>query len=285
MAAPRHPHPWRGCCGPSSFGWRNKREAALTQHAVAPHGVAGPSGALARGGTVHAKIPLRAGVVAAEREKKGGEMPPGTGGSRPCPAPPVTWVPSSRPGRGRHPTRGRSSPKRTRGRGAGIRPRRCPRGRSCCSCRDKARRCQGAGTPARTHGRILHPGGSGGYLGPIQPGSQCRHDPVSASQASPCRQRGHGWRQPSPWKPGAQRSLHRVPFQPGWHARQKPSTGEQGWLRLQLPQLHGHRGGEASASPPQKNTGFCPTAASIWATGRCRRAGAEQDKCCLGARY
>lgn len=103
---------------------------------------------------------------------------------------------------------------------------------------------------------------AGGYLGPIQPGSQCRHDPVSASQASPCRQRGHGWRQPSPWKPGAQRSLHKVPFQPGWHARQKPSTGEQGWLRLQFPQLHGHRGGEASASSPSPKKMLHPTRAA-----------------------
>lgn len=116
----------------------------------------------------------------------------------------------------------------------------------------------------RIHGRILHPGRQwrGGYLGPIQPGSQCRHDPVSASQASPCRQRGHGWRQPSPWKPGAQRSLHKVPFQPGWHARQKPSTGEQGWLRLQFPQLHGHRGGEASASSPSPKKMLHPTRAA-----------------------
>lgn len=40
--------------------------------------------------------------------------------------------------------------------------------------------------------------------------------------------------------------MQRVPFQPGWQARQKPSTGEQGWLRLQLPQLRGQRGIEVT---------------------------------------
>lgn len=98
------------------------------------------------------------------------------------------------------------------------------------------------------------------YLGPIQPGSQRRQDPVWGSQGSPCWQRGHGWRQPSPWNPGAQGSLQRVPFQPGWQARQKPSTGEQGWLRLQLPQLCGQRGTEVTtpALVPLKSR-FPPT--------------------------
>lgn len=84
-----------------------------------------------------------------EERRKEGKCPRGWG-SLPCPPPHVTWVPSSRPGRGRHPTRGHSSPKRTWGRGTGTHPRRCPQGRSCCSCRDKAGRCQGAGTPTRT---------------------------------------------------------------------------------------------------------------------------------------
>lgn len=37
-----------------------------------------------------------------------------------------------------------------------------------------------------------------GYLGPVQPGSQRGQEPVSASQMSPCRQCGQGWRQPWP---------------------------------------------------------------------------------------
>lgn len=111
-----------------------------------------------------------------------------------------------------------------------------------------------AGTPARAR--------SWAYLGPIQPGSQCRQDPVSGSQTSPCQQRGHGWRQSSPWKPGVQGSLQRVPFQPGWQARQKPSTGEQGWLCLQLPQLCGQSGDEVlrpTLSPPPPKCRLHPT--------------------------
>ena len=66
-------------------------------------------------------------------------MPPGRAGPRPCPAPGVTWLPSSPPGRCKLLTRGHSSPQHTRGRGAGIHRRRCPRGRSYCSCQDRER--------------------------------------------------------------------------------------------------------------------------------------------------
>lgn len=52
---------------------RSKFEVALTQHTVTPHRVAGPPGALAGRGTVHSKIPLQTGVVAAGREQKGGK--------------------------------------------------------------------------------------------------------------------------------------------------------------------------------------------------------------------
>jgi len=130
---------------------RSKFVLALTQHAVTAHGVAGSPGALAGRGAVHAKIPLRAGVVAAGRERKGGEMPPGRVDPQPCPAPGVTWLPSSPPGRRTLPTRGRSSLQHIRSRGAGIHRRRCPRGRSCCSCQDRVWSISplrpGAGTP------------------------------------------------------------------------------------------------------------------------------------------
>lgn len=66
-------------------------------------------------------------------------MSPGRVGPQPCPAPGITWLPSSLPGRYKLLTRGRSSPQHTRGRGAGIHRRKCLRGRSCCSYQDRER--------------------------------------------------------------------------------------------------------------------------------------------------
>lgn len=213
MAAPRHPHPWRGCCGPSSFGWRNKREAALTQHAVAPHGVAGPSGALARGGTVRAKIPLRAGVVAAEREKKGGEMPPGTGGPGPALLPPLPGSPvaglaeaGTRHGVAAPPNalgaeELASVPEGARGAGAvaaaetkqgGVRVPGPPPGPTAASCTQGAAggtwvpssRARSAGTIRSPHRRRPRAGSGGTAGGSPRRGSRGRSAPCTGSRSS-----------------------------------------------------------------------------------------------------
>lgn len=198
-------------------------------------------------------------------------MPQREQGSSPAPLPElsqrfpgVTCLPSSLPGRCKLLSQGHSSLKHTRGRGTGSHHQRCLRGRSCCSCQNRAKHQRlhpGAGTPTGTGGLTL------GIPGSCPARITTQAEPSLGSQGSPCWQRGHGWRQPSPWNPGAQGSLQRVPFQPGWQARQKPSTGEQGWLRLQLPQLRGQRGTEVTKPTlvPLKSR-FHPTESRFYPT-------------------
>lgn len=92
-------------------------------------------------------------------------MPQREQGSSPAPLPElsqrfpgVTCLPSSLPGRCKLLSQGHSSLKHTRGRGTGSHHQRCPRGRSCCSCQNRAKHQRlhpGAGTPTGTGGLTL----------------------------------------------------------------------------------------------------------------------------------
>lgn len=93
------------------------------------------------------------------------EMPQRERGSSSAPLPEssqrfpgVTCLPSSLPGRCKLLSQGHSSLKHTRGRGTGSHHQRCPRGRSCCSCQNRAKHQRlhpGAGTPTGTGGLTL----------------------------------------------------------------------------------------------------------------------------------
>lgn len=108
-------------------------------------------------------------------------MPPGP--AAPSPAPSFTWLPSSRPGRGSHPTQGHSSPRHTRGTAAGIHHQTSPRGRSCYSW-VLSSQAHSVGRNPSLHHRYPLAGIEGRAGGSLGHGSQACSVPCTGSRSS-----------------------------------------------------------------------------------------------------